>query len=288
MLRWCLLLLVLMLLIVGIGWGWKGLLSDSPNGTKKVTQSTADTPVYILAVGLDEEAVPAADGLAVLSVNREQEYVTLISLLPETNVAGDYDETPQLLGNAYQAGGIQALKEKVESTLHIFIPYYVVMRMPTAAQWLNSRGKIDFYVERDLYRDNDTGVVVNLRQGFQELSGEKSMEYVRYREDGTSSLARVQRQQRLIKAYLEKLRHHYAWVNYMYAYYDWNPDETNISAGDAADMARFLTNLPEENWHYYITPGQYIATEDGGYWRIDPIAVQNIIGLTLRPDAAQN
>lgn len=282
--RWLLVVIVLLLAVAAgyLLWGGQGNRSTE---TKKVEQSTADTPIYILGVGIDDSAVPEADGLVVLSMNQEQQYGAVISVLPEINVAVGEDEMPRLLGRSYQAGGIRTLKEQVESTLHIFIPYYVVMRMPTAAQWLDSRGKIDFYVEKDMYRDDDTGVTVNLRQGFQELDGDSAVEYLRYREDGASGLARVQRQQRLMKAFLEKLRHQQGWVNSIYTWKYWHPDETNISAQDATNIVSFLTDVPEENLHYYITPGQYVQTEDGGYWRPDPIGIQNIIGLTLRPAA---
>lgn len=259
--------------------------SDASAVTKKVEQSTADTPIYILGVGLDDNTVPEADGLVVLSMNQEQQYGTVISVLPDINISESEDDPPQLLGTAYQTGGIQALKEKVESTLHIFIPYYVVMRPSTAASWLNSRGKIEFYVEKDMYREADSAVVVNLQQGFQKLDGDRAVSYLRYREEDGSGLARVQRQQRLMKTYLEKLRTQQGWVNYVYTRKNWTPDETNISAKDAAEIVRFLTDIPEEKLRYYITPGQYIQTENGGYWRPDPIGIQNIIGLTLRPDA---
>ncbi len=265
---------------------WRSFVDNPTFDTKEISQSTSDTPIYILAVGLDDQPMPNADALVVLSMNREQQYATLISLLPETNIGTGDEDTVQLLGNVYRSGGIQALKEKVESTLHIFIPYYVVMRMPTAAKWLDKRGKVDFYVEKDLYREGENGTEVNLRQGFQELRGGDAVSYLRYREDGFSSLARVQRQQRFIKAFTEKLRHHYTLENYLYTYWYWSPDETNISADDAAKTVCFLTNLSPENWHYYITPGHYVRTEIEGYWRLDSIGVQNIIGLTLRPDIA--
>lgn len=277
---------VVVMVLVLLAWGGMYLFVEMSGGTKKVTQSTADTPIYVLGVGVDDQMQPCADGIVLLSMNRDQQYGAVISLLPETDVARNGDGVPQLLGDAYREGGIQLLKEKVESTLHIFIPYYVVMRLPAAEKWLNTRGTIGFYVEKDLYRQSDAGEIVNLRQGFQQLDGNDAVAYLRYREDGSSSLARVQRQQRLMKAYLKKLRLHIDIVNWFYTKYHWAPDETNISASDAADILEFLTELPEGKLEYYIVPGEYRRTESGGYWHTDPIEVQAIIGSTLHPHAA--
>ncbi|MDU2417394.1 LCP family protein [Negativicoccus succinicivorans] len=283
-LKWIVMLLCFLLLIGTVYWFVQQKTHD--NGTKELVQGTADTPIYILATGIDQSEPQTADTIMLIAVNFQKQTAAAISLLPNMGSPTEDGHVP-LLKDSYRAGGIVALKEQVERSFQIFIPYYVVVDESHFASWLDTRGPVSLYVEKNMEYDDGITTPIRLAQGYQELDGNQAIAYLRYRDSIADELGRVQRQQRFLKAYLSQLQKQYSWVNYMYTYFGWDHFTSNISAGDGAKLVYELTKIPPENVAFYIVPGELQTAGEVHYWQIEPIGSQTLIGKTLTTNMAK-
>lgn len=283
-LKWIVMLLCFFLLIGAVYWFGQQKAYD--NGTKELAQGTADTPIYILATGIDQGEPQTADTIMLIAVNFQKQTAAAISLLPNMGSPTEDGYVP-LLKDSYRAGGIMALKEQVERSFQIFIPYYVVVDEPHFASWLDTRGPVSLYVEKDMEYDDGMTTPIRLAQGYQELDGNQAIAYLRYRDSITDELGRVQRQQRFLKVYLAQLQKQYSWVNYIYTYFAWDHFTSNISADDGARLVYELTKMPPENIAFYIVPGEPQTAGEIHYWQVEPIGSQTLIGKTLTKNMAE-
>ncbi|WP_459540638.1 LCP family protein [Negativicoccus succinicivorans] len=283
-LKWMVILLLFLFLIGAVY--WFGQQKAPGNSTKELEQGTADTPIYILATGIDQSDPKAADTIMLVAVNFQKQTAAVISLFPNMGTPTEDGHVP-LLKDAYTAGGIAALKEQVERSFQIFIPYYVTLDEAHFASWLDTRGPVSLYVEKNMEHDDGVTTPIRLAQGYQELDGKQAVAYLRYRDDVAGELGRTQRQQRFLKAYLAQLQKQYSWVNYMYTYFSWHHFASNISAGDGAKLVYELTKMPPENIAFYIVPGEPQTAGEIHYWQVDPIGSQTLIGKTLTTNMAE-
>jgi hypothetical protein len=61
------------------------------------------------------------------------------------------------------------------------------------------------------YTDRAQDLYINLHKGYQHLDGEKAMEYVRFRHDLLGDITRMQRQQKFLKAVMQKMMQPATW-----------------------------------------------------------------------------
>lgn len=251
---------------------------------KEVKQETADTPIYILIAGVDRQTPAAADSVSLLCINWEKEKVFLITM-PANTAMNPKDENGRVfLADTYRNGGVEELKSQVENLFHIFVPYYVVIDEDAVIKWIDKRGPIGLYVEKDMFHEDEEGLDINLAKGYSDLNGVDSLAYLRYKENVRGDLARVQRQQRFMKMYLHNFQKQYAWLNALYVYRSWDMVTSNIDAYDAMKIAYHLTRIPPQRIAFYILPGTEDSVEGKRFWEVDPIGAQNIIGEMLRDD----
>ncbi len=273
---------IIFLIAFGLFFGIGKFDNDSRNDTKKLTQETADTPIYILFLGLDKQEPAAADTIVLLSVNKEKEKLFVVSLPSNTGIVGKNGKDLTLLCDYYRTGGLPEIKNKVENLFHIFIPYYITINSTQFIDWIDERGYVGLYVEKDMYYQDKDYDDINLQQGYMDLNGKAALGYLRYKDSFYGDLERTQRQQRFMKQYVYDFQQQYAWINFLYTYKLWGLTTSNIDSTDAAQMAYAITNFPEEKISFYILPGETIEDENGIYWRADPIGAQNIIGIMLQ------
>ncbi|MDU2930179.1 hypothetical protein, partial [Negativicoccus succinicivorans] len=77
-LKWMVILLLFLFLIGAVY--WFGQQKAHGNATKELEQGTADTPIYILATGIDQSDPKAADTIMLVAVNFQKQTAAVISL----------------------------------------------------------------------------------------------------------------------------------------------------------------------------------------------------------------
>ena len=161
----------------------------------------------VMLLGVDErqDDVGRSDTLMFLNFNRDD--VSLLSIPRDTRV---YIENVgyQKINAAYAYGGEKLARQTVEDFLGVDVDRYIKIDTHAFPKIIDEMGGIDIYVERDMHYedpwDDDGGLVINLRKGYQHLDGNEAVQFVRFR-DEEGDVGRVRRQQAFMKALAEKI-----------------------------------------------------------------------------------
>ena len=168
---------------------------------------TVSRNMTVILLGVDErkDDVGRSDTLMFLNFNRDD--VSLLSIPRDTRVYMD-KHGYQKINAAYAFGGEKLARKTVEDFLGVDVDRYIKIDKHAFPEIIDVIGGIDVYVECDMkYEDpwdDDGGLFINLRKGYQHLDGREAIQFVRYR-DEEGDAGRVRRQQAFMKALAEKL-----------------------------------------------------------------------------------
>ncbi len=160
----------------------------------------------ILAVGTDSvESKGRADTILVLSLSPKTKETILFSIPRDTRVMVP-GRGMDKINHAFAYGDIDLLEKTVEEYIGLPIHYYGVLDFEGFQYIIDALGGVSIDVEKNMYYvDNAGDLIINLHSGPQILDGEKALQYVRFRLDSLGDLGRIQRQQKLINAVIEKI-----------------------------------------------------------------------------------
>ena len=168
---------------------------------------TLQRGISLMLMGVDERKDDVGRSDTLMFLNFSDDRVSLLSIPRDTRV---YIERRgyEKINAAYAIGGEELTRQTVEDFLGVGVDRYVKVDTHAFPKIIDELGGIDIYVERDMkYEDpwdDDGGLVINLRQGFQHLDGKAAVEFVRFR-DSEGDVGRVRRQQAFMKALAEKI-----------------------------------------------------------------------------------
>jgi polyisoprenyl-teichoic acid--peptidoglycan teichoic acid transferase len=171
---------------------------------------------YVLLLGLDHvlegkrDVSHRADSILVASTDFTSKQIRLVSLPRDSWVPhylnGELIREHDKLGHTYIEGGVQCTEETVEQLLGVPIQYYVTINFVGFQKIIDAIGGIEIDVEKRMkYNDNWGDLHINLKKGPQLLNGEQAMGYARFRSDLTGDIGRMGRQQKVLRAMLEKM-----------------------------------------------------------------------------------
>lgn len=265
------------LLSMAIGIFLQGFFSvKKTDDTAKMPEAEAaeDRVINFLLVGVDdrEDEIGRSDTMLILSFNPAGKRAELISVPRDSRVSIPlHGETK--LNHSYAYGGIQLTKQMVEKAVGLHIDNYFVFNFKGFKNAMEAIGGVDLDVDKDMhYRDDwddDGGLVIDLKKGYQHLDAEKSIEYVRYR-DGDGDIGRVARQQKFLKATSEKLFSAESMpklpsiIRGVYQNID-----TDMSFADCLKLTSMLKDGSDFEIHSMTVPGKPEMIDDLSYWIID-------------------
>lgn len=246
-----------------------------------LNQEALDKPIYILLAGRDANNPSEVDSLYLVSVNLEQKLVDVIGIPANTKIDNRSKTGADKINSFYKEGGVALTKAVVEDMFHISIPYYVVVDEAAFTHTVDVVGSQSFYVERAMnHRDEESGLDdINLKKGFQDLDGNKALQYVRYTEDPQDVFTRVGRQERFMKSLLASVRDSFTLTNAWDVWRIWSHFESNISTWDAIKLLYRITHMEQSNIHFYILPGHKDQGNGEIFWVIDPSEAQRLVGI---------
>ena len=119
------------------------------------------------------------------------------------------------------------------------------------------------------YKDSSSRLSINLVSGWQTLNGEQAEQFVRFREPGLGDLPRVQRQQALTAALLQRLNSPTVLprlpqlTRLMRKYFD-----TNLKMEEMMALVNFGLNLDRDNFQMTVLPGTFsrFSKDPDSYW----------------------
>ncbi|MFC1560020.1 LCP family protein [Candidatus Margulisiibacteriota bacterium] len=145
------------------------------------------------------------DTIIVVNINTFSNQINLLSI-PRDTLVDIPNYGWQKINLAHFLGGPKVAKETVERFLSVPIHRYVVINPKSIINLVDLMGGIRVYVDTDMYYvDKWGGLYINLKKGWQNLSGEQVHGFLRYRLGPSGDIGRVQRQQKFMKTFLRAL-----------------------------------------------------------------------------------
>jgi LCP family protein required for cell wall assembly len=194
--------------------------------TGEETNSIGNRPINVLVMGLDRrpregDILTRTDTMMVVTIDPTTKTAGILGIPRDLYVeipSGDGTYFEERINTAleygelynYPGGGRQMVKDTIEHNLHISIDHYVIIDFQGFEEIIDSLGGIEvdvpdavydpYYSETELPGDY---FPLDFSPGVQQMDGEHALGYARTRFD-SSDLDRIQRQQRVIFAVMDK------------------------------------------------------------------------------------
>ena len=271
--------------IAGLFYAWTHMgLSGSKE--QEAAEMTADHVVHVMILGVDERAddVGRSDTLMVATIDTDTGKGALLSVPRDTRLAIEghgYDKA----NHAYAFGGHALSMKSVEKLLGVPMDHYLIINTAAFSRIIDAIGGVNLKVEKRMYYedpwDDNGGLVIDLYPGEQHMDGKKAIQYVRYR-DGEGDIGRIGRQQKFMKAVLEKVI---------------SPDilprlpklieevsgavKTDMSLPEMIDFAQKLKDIHDAGLEADMVPGAPAYYKDISYWIPDIVACRQMLADEL-------
>ena len=226
-----------------------------------------------------------SDMLMVAHVDFAKNSISLLSIPRDTRAQIPGHGTTKI-NAAHQFGG-PALSEKVvQDTFGISTDKYLALDFEGFEQAIDTLGGVDLVVDKKMdYDDNWGHLHIHLKPGFQHLTGQQAMGFVRFRHSD-SDLVRTRRQQTLIAALKTKLRspQALAQIGPMLDKIDRHVD-TDLSPAQEVALARFAHDTPRQQVSMDTLPSRPAGNDVVTSWPQARPMIQSIFGV-MPPDTA--
>lgn len=158
----------------------------------------------LLVMGLDEVG-KNTDTIAGVDVDASRNTISVLSIPRDTRTDIEGHRTFRI-NAAYAWGGIDLAKSTLENLIDDQFDHYILVKLEGFAQLIDAMGGVDIDVEKDMdYVDRSQKLYIHLKQGNRHLTGETAIHYARFRHDFRGDLGRVVRQQKMLRAVLDKM-----------------------------------------------------------------------------------
>jgi len=169
---------------------------------------------------------------------------------------------------SYAFGGPDLTVRTVQQLVGVPVHRYVKLGPRSFARLIDAVGGVWVEVERDLhYEDWWAGLRIDLKKGRQLLSGDQAMGYARFRHDPLGDIARVERQQKVIRALFQRLKEPQTWLRagqILRAVAE--NTQTTLTPHEVATLGWFLSRLGPDHIRTETLPGRFAPL----FWEPDP------------------
>ena len=231
------------------------------------------------------------DTIMLASLDPDTHKVNILSIPRDTHVlipGYQYDK----INAAMTYGGVDLAKKTVTELTGVPIDYYMALKVDGLVNTVDILGGIKIYVEKDMkYQDDTAHLGINIHKGWKDhMNGQQAHGYIRFRHDELGDIGRVQRQQKFMRAVLEKLLEPASMLKFPQLLDHVNENiETDIPREMFSEMIGFGISLKKDDLHMVMLPGTFDSSTGVSYWAMDPYMARNVItGLfpesTLTPN----
>jgi LCP family protein required for cell wall assembly len=267
-------LLVLSIAVSAAGYWWY---------KSRVASPPLDERVSVLVLGLDY--VPGAtarrsDTIFVASL-REGD-VRVLSIPRDTHVKLPNGRVEKV-NAAYAFGGAEFARKVISNFLGVEIKYYIVVDYDGFEKLIDLMGGVTVSVEKPL-KDDKTKPPIDIAAGTQKLTGKMALGYIRYRDNQSGDLGRLQRQRQLLEALLRQGVREKSLLQQMVTTAQ-QYIETNLAPVQLYRLAQRLQTLRPEHVQIKQIPGESVcksAKEGGCYIEPDPVRTAQLVNKMLR------
>ncbi|MEG3845521.1 LCP family protein [Microcoleus sp. herbarium19] len=186
------------------------------------------------------------------------------------------------INEANYYGGPASSAKSVSGLLGgVGIDRYVTVNIQGIKSLVDALGGITINVPKDMkYTDQSQHLYIDLKAGKQKLNGEQIVHYLLYRHDDLGDIGRVQRQQTLMRAFVEQevniglLSRLPKILSVIQSHLD-----TNLSIEELVALAGFATQTDRASVQMLMVPGRFSDTKDykASYWLPDQSGIETMV-----------
>lgn len=238
------------------------------NDKEAGVRSRTDT---IMLASLD----PTTQKVSILSIPRDTR-----ALLPGYHI--------DKINAAMTYGGVDLVKSTVQELTGVPIDYYMALKVDGLINTVDILGGIRIYVEKDMkYQDDTAHLGINIHKGWKDrMNGEQAHGYIRFRKDELGDIGRVQRQQKFIRAVVDKLLQPESWLKFPALMQHLNENiETDAPQDVIGQFIKFGVGLKRDDLRMVMLPGTFANIGGVSYWQMDSYLARNVI-TDLFPDSS--
>ena len=186
------------------------------------------------------------------------------------------------INEANYYGGPASSAKSVRGLLGgVGIDRYVTVNIHGIKSLVDALGGITINVPKDMkYTDQTQHLYIDLKAGTQRLNGEQIIQYLLYRHDDLGDIGRVQRQQTLMRAFVEQevniglLSRLPKLLSVVQSHID-----TNLSIEELVALAGFATQTDRSSVQMLMVPGKFSDNKDykASYWLPDYSTIETLV-----------
>lgn len=280
-------ILVLVLLLAMGAAAFHFVLARAPQGTASLGAHKSGCAT-ILVAGTDEGGY-RTDSMMLVSIDRGQKQVSLVSIPRDTLIYCEYSVPKINSAYGWAGGGESGMQELMLRVSEIigFVPDgYVVVDLGVFEELVEMMGGIDFEVPVDMhYSDPSQGLEINLNAGMQHLSGNQAMQVARFRSGyATQDLGRIETQRALVSAAIRQWVSPKGLVHLPKALkLIEQSTNTNLTTANLLWLAESLLLCSRDEIAAATLPGTADYIAGGSYYVLDAAAVADTVNTYLNP-----
>lgn len=244
----------------------------------------------ILVLGVDSNgqdtdpfANTRSDTIVVLSINPKSRSVNVLSIPRDSKVYLAHDKGIDKINAAHAIGGIDLVKDTIESTFGFKIHNYIVFNTEGVVKFIDAIGGIPVYVEKDMrYRDYAGKLNVNITKGEHILNGKEAEGFLRFRKDALGDIGRTSRQQWFLRALAQRMKDPEVIAKIPEALKLADKYvKSNLSLFQMCQYAAFATGLDMSKVEMATMPGAPNKKGYISYWILDPDKCRDVINRMI-------
>lgn len=246
----------------------------------QLSQYKLSRPMNILIMGIEpvagtidgspENFAGKSDTMMLVRLNPSDKSIRVLSIPRGTMIAIPEQGLTQVSEANAKGGPVLAARVVSRSLNNAPIDRYIRISTSGFRQLVDQLGGVDVFVPQTMnYQDHSGDLSINLVSGWQNLNGEQAEQFARFRELGMGDLPRIQRQQALITALMQKLNSPTVLprlpqlTRIMRKYFD-----TNLKTEEMMALANFSVNVERDSFQMAMLPGTFskFSQDANSYW----------------------
>ena len=251
-------------------------------------------PINILILGIDNAGHPHSDHftdqeafagnsdtMLLVRIEPDLHQVTVLSIPRDTLVQIPNIGTDKI-NDANVQGGVTLAATTVSQLLNgLPIDRYIRLNTEGFIHLVDAIDGLDITVPKAMdYVDHTQHLAIHFAPGYQKLNGQHLQEYIRYRHDELGDIGRVQRQQGVLKALLQKIIQPATITKLpqLLQVAQENVD-TDLSIGEMLSIGRSLAEVDRQHVNLILLPGRFSRPDEYqlSYWIFDAQATAPIL-----------
>ena len=241
-------------------------------GIKVLTTDVDEVPPELQNLGyhaLVNSFEGLSDSMLLLRFNPQTGQLVVLSLPRDTRTYVQGRLTKLNEANAY--GGPALAAESVSDLLGgVAVDRYVRINVQGVEKLIDALGGVTVTVPQDMrYQDDSQHLYINLKAGEQQLNGDQSLQFLRFRYDAYGDIGRIQRQQMFMRALAEQTINPatIARLPKILSVIQSNVD-TNLSVEELLALMGYASQVNRSNVQMLMLPGNFSSPSDYAlsYW----------------------